>query len=496
MIESLLPTNIILAQDIYKLGHWAQMPKRVQKSQSSLVPRNGRPVDNEIVVIGQRLLAAYYASVRVTHADVDEAIIEAAEQGFEINEAGWRYIVDKFGGALPMQISAVPEGTIVPENTAVVFFENRGGEMTAWLPSFLETLSQCVVAKMSTVASRNRKVKKLLKAFCERTGSDPAIIQYKIHNFGDRGADAPEASLLASMAHGVFFSGSDCTGTNRFIKKLYRTKKPYFSSIEAGEHSVTCMHSDPVTKNDFGAAVMGVQRLEAAVERAKRGIGLPMVSIPIDTYDSHRFARDFIGTQLKQRIINSGGVFVLRPDSGDPMVEPFEIISLLHAKVGATPNDKGFFTLHPSFRVIQGDGINFDSIPELLNELERYGYTLDNITFGMGGGMTHGEGRDFLSWSQKATAIAMVDDFPTKWRRIKKEPITDLKKSSLSGYLSTYKNKTTGEIKTLEVETADLSQWSDITNIIYYNGLEIFNTAVDNYDAVRARANVDIGVNY
>ena len=40
------------------------------------------------------------------------------------NEDGWRYILEKHGGKLPLVIKAVPEGTIVPNSNVLFCMEN------------------------------------------------------------------------------------------------------------------------------------------------------------------------------------------------------------------------------------------------------------------------------------------------------------------------------------------------------------------------------------
>lgn len=43
-----------------------------------------------------------------------------------------------------------------------------------------------------------------------------------------------------------------------------------------------------------------------------------------------------------------------------------------------------FHGLHPCIRVIQGDGINRESINKILDNLDKNMLSLDNIAFGMG----------------------------------------------------------------------------------------------------------------
>ena len=57
------------------------------------------------------------------------------------------------------------------------------------------------------------------------------------------------------------------------------------------------------------------------------------------------------------------------------------------------------------------------------------GFSTSSLTLGMGAGITHFGARDDFSFSMKAVALCDANG----WRRLLKEPITDLGKKSLSG---------------------------------------------------------------
>lgn len=430
MLEFVKPMNFILCCDSYKCGHWKEMPRNVTKSYVAIVPRKVSKYSDKIVAMGQTLVSSFLASVRITMEMIDEAEIEITEQGYEFNRAGWETIVKEYDGNLPLAMYGVEEGRVVNPQTPIITIFNTD-DVSAWLPTYVETLTQCIVWKMSTVASLCRSIKITIKEFMLMTGADMSMLNYKLHNFGDRGADAPEAAVLAGIPHAALFAGSDCTQANGYIKRLYNTSKAYTSSVEATEHSVMCAHSNAAYKDDWGAALMAIDRLYDVVERTKRGIGIPLLSCVIDTYDSRRFVRDYIGTQLKDKIINSGGVFVCRPDSGDPTIEPGMVGKDIESTFGVSVNEQGYKVLPPYIAVIQGDGNRIDTYKGVIQGWVDAGFSLDNFTLGMGSGITHDNARDDFSFSMKAIAI-MVDG---RWKRLSKDPITDSGKKSLSGLM-------------------------------------------------------------
>jgi nicotinamide phosphoribosyltransferase len=443
MLEFIKKPNIILAADGYKANHWQEINNNVENTYAVGVPRKPSKYSDEIVVMGIALLSSIFANARVTAEDIDEAEIEITEQGYTFNRSGWEYIARELHGVIPLRIMGVEEGRVVKPQTPVIGMVATD-DNCRWLVTYYETLMQSIVWKMSTVASICRHVRKRLGYYRELTGTqDP--VDYMLHNFGDRSADGPEAAIYAAIAHAALFDGSDCLQANGYIKRLYGTSTPSTSSVEATEHSVMASHSDAATKDDFPAAIMAVDRLYAAVERAANGIGIPFMSVVVDLFDSHRFVGTYLGTNnpdrkepganLKDRIVNSGGRLICRPDSGDPTVEPGVIGNLLVDNFGSTSNVKGYTVLAPCVGVIQGDGNRVDTFESIVKGWIASGpvkgFTLDNFCLGMGSGISHDGARDDFSWSVKSIAVQVHG----RWVNQSKDPITDPTKASLSGLM-------------------------------------------------------------
>jgi len=486
----LLNDNFCLAADAYKFMHYAQLPKGLKFVQSSVVPRKPNAHTDMLVTAGIQYLAKYLASVRIDEHDVDELVLEAGQQGYEVNEASWRDMIARFGGRLPLRIEALPDGTVVRPNTAVLTIVNTDPAFY-WLPSYVETVVQRIIWKFMTVASISRSLYSLLMQYAIKTGANVDMVVYQLHNFGDRGADSDEAAQWAGIAHAMVFSGSDNSRANPNIKRLYNTKKAYTTSVDATEHSTMCANSDAKTKNDFGAAVMLVERLEEAVRRAARGIGVPIVSGVVDTYNPYRFIRDYLGSpELKARIEaagRAGGKLVLRPDSGVPEIEVPKILEIAGEVFGFSVNSLGYKELVPYIGVLQGDGINQESVPRILVatcDVARWSF--GSFLFGMGGGLVHEAGRDEFSFSQKATAMTFNADPSVNgdWIDLLKEPITDTKKKSLTGYIINVKDAD-GTIRSI-----NRKNWygeAIVYNTVVFENGEAFVDDV-NFDDVKARA--------
>ena len=136
-----------------------------------------------------------------------------------------------------------------------------------------------------------------------------------------------------------------------------------------------------------------------------------------DSYDIVKFVEE-ITPFFKKRLIESGATWVIRPDSGDPVVTPVEMVRRLARIFGFTLNNRGFKVLN-NVRVIQGDGIDIDDVQAIIDLLLKEGWSVSNMAFGMGGGLLQKNNRDTLKFAMKACAIR-VDGV---WRDVYKDPV-------------------------------------------------------------------------
>lgn len=483
--------NLILNADSYKVGHKKMMKNGIIALTSVIGARRATKYTSQIVASGIQYTINQYINVRITKEDVDEAELEIAEQGGIFDRTPWDKIVDEHGGKLPITIRAVPEGTVVPVGVPIVSV-TAVGEDFAFLASYVETTLQRGVWFPTTVASVARSIKVFLADTMERHAGHRNV-NYHLHNFGDRSAHTYESAIVAGMAHGLLFDGSDSLTSNRYIKKHYNTKKAYLSSVDASEHSCTCSNSDAEKRDDFNMAVKMVMHWKDQVTNFNlTGAGTPVTSVVIDTYNDKRFVRDYLGTRLRQTIIDIGttlgGRLVARPDSGNPVTTPIEIIEILMEKFGFTVNDKGYKVLPSYIGVLQGDGINEDSIREIVALLDEKKISIENIVFGMGSKLVDPEGgRDKFSFAMKAVAQQEADG---TWTDLFKDPITDVGKRSHRGRVTTYRCTSTGKIMAERIELQEHNPFLEDMMVTMYDHGTTMNFS--NYDECRERANVGI----
>lgn len=478
-------TNFILACDSYKVGQEAQLPAGTRKGHSNIVPRKGFEGINEVVVMGPQIVSMIFSMVKITDEMIDEAEIEIEEQGYDFPRKNWEYIRDL--GYLPLEVRAIAEGTVVPVGLPLMTIENTD-DVSAWLVSYTESMAQDIVWVMTTVASKMRPMKALMEDFCKATGTPIEWAEYMIHNFGDRGAGGQDRVVMTAMAHALFFSGSDCLRANRYLKKYYKATGPVLSSVDASEHSTMCANSDLDSKNDFGAFEMTLGMLKRAVARAARGVGVPVASAVIDTYDDERFVRDFVMGNY-DKICEIGGKYVSRPDSGNAIQKPLqvtnwlleELVSRGYKSEDELRNASGFKALPENLGVLQGDGLRTPDLYEIVRLAQLSKFAASNFLFGFGGGLTNGSGRDDFSFSMKATARMDANGI---WHDMQKIPKTDMGKKSLRGRVTCYRSAN----GTYLADRRSLAEFNngieDVMGTTYCDG----NAFIMEWEGVRANA--------
>lgn len=203
-----------------------------------------------------------------------------------------------------------------------------------------------------------------------------------------------------------------------------------------------------------------------------------IVSIVLDGYDVYRETETLCS--LKDQIIESGARIVIRPDSGDPLEVIPRLLGMLARSFGVTENSKGYKVIN-NVGLLQGDGVDYDSIYTILADITNRGYSTSNIVFGSGGALLQKVNRDTFKFAMKASAILQDN----KWTPIFKDPVTDPGKKSKAGRVTLLRSKLTGEYLTGNLEGGFNSEWEDSMVLIYDNG-QMFNET--NMDEVRARA--------
>lgn len=418
--------NLCLNTDSYKVTHWLQFPEGATHSSYYIEGRGGEY--DEMMVAGIKFITRVLEK-GVTVEDVKRAnnLYKRHFGANYFNYDGWMRIAKEFDGIIPIKIKSVDEGTIVPLKNAIVIVENTV-EGFHWLPGWLEMFLLRAVWYQSTVATVSYHCKKAIVEYFDLTSdltgnARDITIKTRLHDFGGRGVSSEESAGLGGSSHLYNFVGTDTVEALVFTQELFNEDIMPGFSIPAREHSTTtCYGKDDEMK---------------AYENSVTQFGKGIYACVLDSYDFENAVRQIGQGNIKEAIIEAGGTFVVRPDSGNMLDNIMFALNELGKSYGYTVNSKGYKVLHHSVRIIQGDEIkSHEDIRRVLSWMETNKWSAENVAFGMGGGLLQLPNRDTLKFAMKMSAIKINDE----WHEVYKSPKGAEWKKSKKGLLTLIKN--------------------------------------------------------
>ncbi len=453
--------NPATAFDGYKVDHRRQYPPGTQRVYSNWTPRGSRVEgQSEVVLFGLQ-----YFLQRFLMDDMRTGFFEQPKDkvlkrytrrinGYlGPNEVGVDHVADLHDlGYVPLQFSAVEEGTLVPLRIPQFVVENTIDEFF-WLTNCYETLASTSVWQPCTSATTAYRFRKLLNQFAALTGTDPEFVGWQGHDFSMRGLPGIEAAAASGAAHLLSFVGTDTIPALDFIEQYYWGDEPedYLigGSVAATEHSVMCA----------GGAQTELETFERLLELYPSGI----VSVVSDTWDLWKVCTEIL-PKLKDKIMARDGKLVIRPDSGNPADilcgdpearrgSPINkgVIELLWDVFGGTTNSDGYRMLDSHIGSIYGDAITFDRGREIMARLAAKGFASGNVVFGVGSYSYQYVTRDTYGNAMKATWAQIAGE----GHDLFKKPITDNgEKFSATGRLAVHAYDD-GELYVIEKATPE-----------------------------------------
>lgn len=487
------PDNLILCTDAYKYSHHKFYGAEMTKMISYMESRGGK--FSKTVFYGlQIFLKQYLEGIAITKEEVDEAYdylgtkhgVFGREDVFDRSK--FDYIIEKYDGHLPISIKAVPEGTVVDSKNVLFTIESLD-ENCAWLTNFLESLLLQVWYPI-TVATLSREVRKIVtKAFKDCTSYDDELmnimIDFVLNDFGFRGVSSVQSAKNGGSAHLVNFLGSDTVIASKLIRDIYNTERIFGLSIPATEHSIMTL------KGEAGELEL--------MKRVLTTYPTGLVACVSDSFNIFRACSEYWGTELRDLVLSRpatpGNQLVIRPDSGHVTRTLVEVFNILFDKFGYTVNDKGYKVLPPQVRVIQGDGVNLNSIQEIYDILKDNKISPENLALGMGGKLLQADiNRDTNNFATKACSAIVngeeVDIVKSPTEMDANGNITKSFKKSKKGKLKLVKNED-GSYRTVTSSDPDF-------NIVKDELVEVFRmgtiTKEWTFEEIRERAKVEVEV--
>lgn len=376
-------TNPMLLIDFYKAVHAEMLPKGITKSVSYFTPRMSRVKRwNEVAMFGlqgfiKEYLVDYFneyfffeyrnKAIGTYKIVMDAALGEGAY--------GLQKIEDLYDlGYLPIEIKALPEGTLVPMHVPMFSIENTHKDF-AWLPQALESLISAEMWHPMIAATVGHTYRQIVNKFYEMTCDDDIPKSKALGAFDFRGEECLQSAVKAGAGWCLSFLNTATVPTIPYLERNYNcdcTKEPVAFGSPSTEHSVACSNY----------AIDGDE--ETLIKRLLTEI-YPNTSFSavLDSYDYWNVVENIL-PKLKNEIMNHNGCFLVRGDSGDCVDVVTRTVFKLWEEFGGTTNSKGYKVLDPHVKAIYGDSITVQRCEQIYDILEKNGFAASNVALGVG----------------------------------------------------------------------------------------------------------------
>ena len=376
-------TNPMLLIDFYKAVHAEMLPKGITKSVSYFTPRMSRVKRwNEVAMFGlQGFIKEYlvdyfneyfFFEYRNKAISIYKTVMDAA---LGKGTYGLQKIEDLYDlGYLPIEIKALPEGTLVPMHVPMFSIENTHKDF-AWLPQALESLISAEMWHPMIAATVGHTYRQIVNKFYEMTCDDDIPKSKALGAFDFRGEECLQSAVKAGAGWCLSFLNTATVPTIPYLERNYNcdcTKEPVAFGSPSTEHAVMCSNY----------AIDGDE--ETLIKRLLTEI-YPNTSFSavLDSYDYWNVVENIL-PKLKNEIMNHNGCFLVRGDSGDCVDVVTRTVFKLWEEFGGTTNSKGYKVLDPHVKAIYGDSITVQRCEQIYDILEKNGFAASNVALGVG----------------------------------------------------------------------------------------------------------------
>lgn len=548
----------ILFADFYKPSHISMYDKRSEIVQDNMTPRNAKHFihfadnDQRVMFAGLQGFIKWFLidmfNNNFFNLPKEEAVADYREVcdssiGIGMVET-WGFEALHDLGYLPLEIRALPEGTLSPVQVPMFTIQNTHPDFY-WLPNFLESVISAETWKTITTATTFWQYRKLSEKWAAETCDNNDHVAFQNHCFAYRGESGTHDAAQSEFGQLINSMGTDTIPAILYARRYYNMKGKFVAgSIPASEHSVATTNIGFIVgrlQGEHPELTLDEARFLAEVEFMKRYITeiFPkgFVSYVADSYDFWAIITKAAAI-LKQEIMARDGRVVFRPDSGVPehiiagyytdggdyasfeeaydanAEAGYELVQVLgkfyrvkqssgfdvidetdevpyHEAVGAVQclwdifggevNSKGYKVLDSHIGLIYGDSITVARAKDIFERLKDKGFASSNIVYGVGSFTTQYTTRDSLGMAVKATG-AVIDG---QQIMVVKEPKTDLSKKSAKGFLKVVRNMF-GQLELIDnCQLEEVQSKDNDLRRVFYNGKLIVD---EDLTTIRERA--------
>ena len=371
---------IMLYSDSYKQCHPKMYPDNQEYLVSYLTPRKAMSEDfPKMVVYGiqpflfelnEAFDSFFCQDLEWVMYDYDHYI--GAHLGLD-NVARDRIIELHELGYLPLEIRALPEGTVVNMGIPIVEMRNTHPRF-AWLVQWVECLLQTEVWPMCAYATVGWEYHKVAEKYYNMTapGADPFMA---MADFGFRGMSCLEDATRCSASWLLSFNKTSTIPALPYLDDCYMAE---CAKNGIGIGAVSTEHS--VMAANYAIDGDEISFVKRMLTEIYPNTSFSMVS---DTYDYWNMVDNIIPA-CKAEILAHNGKLLIRPDSGDMVSITIGTIQKLWNTFGGTINEAGYKVLDPHIGLIYGDGCTLNKVREIYETLAQMGFAATNVVFGVG----------------------------------------------------------------------------------------------------------------
>ena len=415
-----MKTNPMLLIDFYKAVHAEMLPKGITKSVSYYTPRMSRIKRwDRVVMFGlQGFIKTYlidYFNDEFFRRPFDEVMSEyrrVMDSSLGVNVYGMKKIEDLYKlGYLPIEIIALPEGTLVPMHVPMFGITNTHPDF-AWLPQSLESLISAESWHPMIAATVGYTYREIVNKYYDMTCDNNISRAKALGAFDFRGEECLESAVKAGAGWCLSFLNTATVSVIPYLERVYNcdcTKEPVAFGSPSTEHSVMC--SNYAVDGD---EITLLRRLLTDI--------YPNTSFSavLDSYDYWNVIENIL-PKIKDEIMAHNGCMLMRGDSGDCVDVVTKTVFKLWEEFGGAVNSKGYKVLDPHVKAIYGDSITIQRCEEIYRILMENGFACSNVVLGVGSfsmqcieedGVLKPFTRDTFSFCIKAT-YCEIDGKPT-----------------------------------------------------------------------------------
>ena len=371
---------VMLYSDSYKQCHPKMYPDNQECLVSYLTPRKAMNEDfPKMVVYGVQpfifdMMDAFdsFFAMPLEWAMYDYDKYIGVHLGLD-NVARDRIIELHELGYLPLEIRALPEGTVVNMGVPIVEMRNTHPRF-AWLVQWVECLLQTEVWPMCAYATVGWEYHKVAEKYYNMTapGADPFMA---MADFGFRGMSCMEDATRCSASWLLSFNKTSTIPALPYLDDYYNAD---CAKNKIGIGAVSTEHS--VMAANFAMDGDEISFVKRMLTEIYPNTSFSMVS---DTYDYWNMVNNIIPA-CKEEILAHNGKLLIRPDSGDMVEISIKTIQKLWDEFGGTVNEAGYKVLDPHIGLIYGDGCTLNRVAEIYELLAQMGFAATNVVFGVG----------------------------------------------------------------------------------------------------------------